>query len=165
MKFKASMDTLGWLITIGVVVLFIVVIASQYPILQTGNSIIPILVTAVVIATFIFSYAFHPSAYSLSSTELTILRPAKNAVYPFNDLASAVLVDTKDMRYTLRTFGVGGLFGYYGKFTNSKYGNMTWYASRRTGMILISTKDDKKIVVTPNDVDGFLAQFNGLKSL
>ncbi len=62
------------------------------------------------------------------------------------------------MKWTIRTFGVGGLFGYYGEFVNWKLGNMTWYATRRDKTVLIETVDDKKLIVTPDEPEAFIKQ-------
>jgi hypothetical protein len=52
---------------------------------------------------------------------------------------------------TIRTFGVGGLFGYFGKFHTPGIGHSTFYATQRKNKILIVTSNDKKIVITPDD--------------
>ena len=57
-------------------------------------------------------------------------------------------------------FGVGGLFGYYGNFVNSTLGSMTWYATRRDKAVLITTLENKKIIVTPDSPEEFVASFN-----
>jgi hypothetical protein len=72
-------------------------------------------------------------------------------VFSMTDLKNAVAVSKEDMRWTARTFGNGGLFGYYGKFWNKKFGTMTWYATKLNNYILIKTHEGKKIVLTPDN--------------
>ena len=60
----------------------------------------------------------------------------------------------------IRTFGVGGLFGYYGQFYNSKIGSMTWYATRQNNTVLVRTIDNKNIVLTPDEPEKFVANFD-----
>ncbi len=37
---------------------------------------------------------------------------------------------------------------------------MTWYATRRNKAVLVQTIGDKKIFITPNDPEQFVADFN-----
>lgn len=48
-----------------------------------------------------------------------------------SQIASLELLDKEKVAGSIRTFGVSGLFGYYGKFANTNIGSMTWYATRR----------------------------------
>ena len=75
-------------------------------------------------------------------------------------LVSAQIVDKETMKWTVRTFGVGGLFGYFGKFANRALGSMTLYATRRNNYVLIITTDERKIIITPDEPISFVAQFN-----
>lgn len=51
----------------------------------------------------------------------------------------------------IRTFGVGGLFGNYGKFYTQGLGNITMYGTQNKNFILIKT-ENKKILITPDDL-------------
>jgi hypothetical protein len=51
----------------------------------------------------------------------------------------------------MRTFGNGGLFGYTGKYYNSRFGKMTWYCTQRKNYVLLILSDKKKIVITPDN--------------
>ena len=67
----------------------------------------------------------------------------------------------KKLSWAVRIFGVSGLFGYWGKFSNTKLGSMTWYSTRRNNAVLITTIYNKKIVLTPNEPEKFVTEFNG----
>lgn len=75
-------------------------------------------------------------------------------------MISAEVLEKDALYWSIRTFGVGGLFGYFGKFANAKLGNMTWYATRRDKTVLIKTAGNKKIILTPDDPNQFVADFN-----
>lgn len=77
-----------------------------------------------------------------------------------SQIMSAALLDEESLKGSIRTFGVGGLFGYFGKYFNRTLGSMTWYATRKDNFVLILTNDDKKIILTPNEPDKFLANLN-----
>ena len=67
------------------------------------------------------------------------------------------LLDKERLNGSIRTFGVGGLFGYWGRFANSKIGVMTWYATRRDNAVLITKFNNKKIVLTPDEPELFVS--------
>ena len=60
------------------------------------------------------------------------------------------------MRFAIRTFGNGGVFGYTGYFYKKGIGSMLWYCTQRANYILIEKTNGKKIVITPDDADGFM---------
>jgi hypothetical protein len=62
-----------------------------------------------------------------------------------------------DMHLTIRTFGVGGLFGYFGNFRNSVIGKIAMYATRRDKTILVETLD-KRLILTPDEPTDFINQ-------
>lgn len=75
------------------------------------------------------------------------------------DIKSVELIEKATLSGTIRTFGVGGLFGWYGKFANSQLGNMTWYLTRRDKPVLILKKDSKKILISPDQAEAFVREF------
>lgn len=60
---------------------------------------------------------------------------------------------------SIRTFGIGGLFGYIGYFKNSILGSYKAYATNSEKAVLIETSD-KPIIVTPDDPDLFVKNLN-----
>ncbi len=85
--------------------------------------------------------------------KIIVRRPAKDLILNIREIKNAFLVTKESMRWTIRTFGNGGLFGYTGKFYNNTYGNMTWYATRRNNYTILVTVDEEKIVLTPDDIE------------
>lgn len=75
----------------------------------------------------------------------------KDVVIERNDIADIRQLAPEQLSGSIRTFGVGGLFGYFGKFSNPKLGSMTWYATRRDKAILIITNDNKRLLLTPDE--------------
>lgn len=74
----------------------------------------------------------------------------KNLEIDITKIKSAFIPDIDSMRFTIRTFGNGGLFGYLGLFYNPAYGKMKWYATRRDNYIMLIMQDNTKIVLTPD---------------
>lgn len=159
MKFKATLDSLARGITIGVIVLFSLLSlvgrltsspeASGFP----TDLWIFLLFLIILLGTWLFA----PMGYRIDPTYLSIRRPIGPVRICLADILESRRVGADELRGLIRTFGSGGLFGYYGKFFNKTLGPLTLYTTRRTHQILIRTRDGKKIVLSPDDADGFLS--------
>lgn len=109
---------------------------------------------------FVIVYLLRPNNYSVSSEKLLIHRVLYNVEIQRNNIQSVQEIDESQIKNSTRTFGVGGFFGNFGKFWNSKLGSMTWYVTRRNNFVLVETKDQKKIILTPDKPEEFVASFN-----
>jgi hypothetical protein len=173
--YKASMDTLTKGLTIGVGVFLLlfafIPILNRPSLFFTANefrfskliypepfSVMPFAIIIMLVVT----YGFSPKGYVLSDGVLTVLRPFKVKNFPLSDIQSVTAVEKKNLKGSIRTFGVGGLFGYYGLFRNSTYGNMTWYATRRDRFVVIERSNGKTIVITPDDPAAFVSAYQSL---
>ncbi len=76
----------------------------------------------------------------------------------FNDIKTIRKVDSSNMKYSIRTMGNGGLWGYTGKYYNRKLGSMTFYCSQRANYILVELTTGKKIIITPDEPDALIAE-------
>ena len=154
METKASLDTLSKVVTVGIIALFAAISIGGF-FCANGNSTIILISTGVLL--FVTSitmgcYLFSPQGYVLNPDDLIIKRPLKDRSIKLSDIIETHAVVDTEMKYTLRTFGVGGLFGYYGKFYNPKFGSMTWYTTQRKNRIFIRTNKEEKIIITPDDI-------------
>jgi len=98
------------------------------------------------------SYLFSTKKYIVKTEKLIIHRPISDRVIKIADITEIKTVDSIDFSKTIRTFGNGGLFGYYEKFYNSKIGNMTWYVTQKKNNILIRTQQGDQIIISPDDI-------------
>jgi hypothetical protein len=162
MNYTCSLDNLAKGVTIGVAILFIVIISFQFLPLENTNYIGSIFISILPLSIFMGVYAFHPVKYMLTESTFIIHRPLSDVNIKKEMLVSAQIVDKASMKWTIRTFGVGGLFGYFGKFTNRTLGSMTFYATRRSNYVLIITSDGRKIIITPDEPNLFVEKFNSL---
>jgi hypothetical protein len=110
----------------------------------------------------VITYGFSPKAYALDDRQLIIYRPFQNKLYATEGILTVSLVDKKELKKSIRVFGVGGLFGYFGLFRNSRYGTMIWYATRRDQFVVIERANGRTIVLTPDDPNAFVSEFNQL---
>src|SRR6266498_2011336 len=160
MTYKTSLDKTAIVITIAVTILFAVIIGGQYSIIKDAGRAVPIYTTTVCLLIYFLAFAFRPVNYVVTKDELIVRRPLLNVHIKRADIKSVELIDKNKIRGSIRTFGVGGLFGYYGSFANSSLGRMTWYATRRDKPVLVKTTDDKKIIFTPNDPGKFVTELS-----
>jgi hypothetical protein len=157
--FKTSLDINAYLITIGVAILFVMIIAVQFSHWESSGAVKYFLVVLLSLIYFM-AYLYMPLDYKISNEELIIHRLVKSIHIPRNNIVSAESVDKEMISWSLRTMGVGGLFGYYGRFMNYRIGNMIWYATRKDRAVLIRTVNDEKIILTPDEPVRFLAALN-----
>ena len=157
MKFSASLDNLAKGITLAMNILFIFIATFPYLFLQAserGNEVIIIPIWLFIIDLVIF--IFRPISYSITDQEVIIHRLWKDVKISRTAIQSVELLDENFSKNTLRTFGVGGVWGYWGKFSHSSLGNMTWYVTRRDKMVLLKITDNKKIVLSPDRLEEFV---------
>ena len=160
MTYKTSLDNLAKGVTIGVTLLFGFIIFGQYSIIKDAGRAIPIYTTVALLLTYFIAFAFRPINYKLSAEQLIIHRLLSDVKIDREKIKSVEYLDKEKIGWAVRTFGVGGLFGYFGKFANTKIGSMTWYATRRNKAVLIRTINNKKIILTPDEPEEFVANFN-----
>lgn len=157
MEFKASLDPLAKIITIGAIILFIFIgqkSVKQIIIAQGDNIIILIHsgILMMLVLIIIGCWLFAPKSYSTYGGDLVINRPVGNVNIKISEIIEARVLNSNEISGLIRTFGNGGLFGYYGKFYNTKLKHLTLYTTQRKNRILIETSQGKKIVISPDDL-------------
>lgn len=157
MTYKTSLDNLAKGITIGVTILFVAILIGQFSIIKDTGWAVPIITTVTLFLIYFISFAFSPINYEVSAQDLTIHRLFIDVNIDRSQIKNVELLDKEKLGWVFRTFGVGGLFGYYGKFANTKFGSMTWYATRRDKTVLVETINNKKIILTPDEPEKFIA--------
>jgi hypothetical protein len=157
--FTTSLDKSNKIMTI---LLFLVIIAALIPsIIFTPEDAQYTITFTVILVGILLMIAFliRPNNYSVSSDKLLIHRMISNVEIDRNNIKSVQEIDESQVKNSLRTFGVGGFFGSFGTFWNSKLGKMTWYVTRKNNFVLVETKDQKKIILTPDKPEEFVASF------
>ena len=157
-QFKASFDMLTKVITICVIILFITIgMISVRSLATAPGDATDVFALSVVlffpVATLVVSYLFSTQYYLIRNNEFVIKRLIGEKRISIPDIDEIRLVAKGEMRGTIRTFGSGGLFGYYGKFYNKTLGSMTFYTTRRTNRVYIRTKGGNKIIISPDDLN------------
>ncbi len=80
---------------------------------------------------------------------------------PLAEIARVEWLDANGPSYLLqrstRTMGNGGMFGYTGHMYSKKIGKFVVYARRAVDLVLIELKDGKKVVVSCDEPQQFVA--------
>jgi len=108
-----------------------------------------------------FGVFFGVYGYSLQPQELRIIRLGWSKDIPYNDIVN-IEYSPDAMMGSLRKFGIGGFFSYYGMFKNRVLGDYKAYATHRKNTVVITIKSGKKIVVTPSDPERFVEELKGV---
>ena len=151
------MDIFSKLVTIGVTVLYASIVIGHYSISGHVETTAPIITMIFFLIIYFLAFAFRPIKYEISETQLIVRRLLLDVKIYRNQIEKVELLDKEKVSKSIRIFGVGGLFGYYGKFANSRLGNMSWYATRKDKIVLVTTRKNRKIILTPDEPETFVA--------
>ena len=157
--FTTSLDKFNKTTTIIFSVILIIILISGFFISPENGQDVFRYVAIPSIPIFVIVYLLRPHNYSISSDKLLIHRMLGNIEINLNDIQFVQEIDESQVKNSIRTFGVGGFFGNFGKFWNGKLGNMTWYVTRKNNFVLVETKNHKKIILTPDKPAEFVASF------
>ena len=161
MTYNTSLDNVTKAITIGITILFATIIIGQYSIIKDATaSATPIYTTVGLLVIYFIAFAFRPIKYSLTNDNLIVHRLFSKVKIERSKIKSVELLDKEKLSWSIRIFGVGGFFGYFGKFANAKLGTMTWYATRKDSIVLVEMLNNKKIILTPDEPEKFVADCN-----
>jgi hypothetical protein len=93
--------------------------------------------------------------YSIQNGMLRIHRLGWTKNIPISDIKS-VEYKPNIMSGSLRTFGIGGVFGYIGHFRNRALSNYKAYVTHREKTVVIITNDNDQIVISPDKPELFV---------
>ena len=105
---------------------------------------------------FLGAYAWSPTGYEIDGGDVVIRRLIGNVRIPVSGIREVRIATRDDLSGSMRLFGSGGLFGYYGLFRNSKLGNSDWYVTDRSHAVVL-TGDCEPAIVSPDDQAAFIA--------
>jgi hypothetical protein len=105
------------------------------------------------LAILIVSLLMLVRGYSISEGKLLIHRLGWSSTYKLENLES-VKFEPNITIGSIRAFGVGGFFGYVGKFRSKDLGSYEAYVTDEDNSVLLEFQD-KKIVVSPDEPEKF----------
>jgi len=149
MIYKASLDKTATIITSITTAIFGALIVFKFI----------ISLTIILSLIYFICLLLRPLNYQITEDELIIRRLIKNVHVKRSEIQSIEMLEKNALSGSLRIFGVGGLYGWYGKFSNKQQGTMIWYVTRRDKPVLIIKKDNKKILISPDEAEAFVIEF------
>jgi len=155
MEFAAPKST--WIKVITAVLFAVMILLAALAFLTETDAsglIMPAVIFVIVLA---LSYYFSITRYEITETHIVIHRPFDQVKIRKSAIANVLPIDKKDIRLSIRTFGIGGVFAYTGQFWNSKFGNMTWYLSRMDNVVLLIDTSNRKTLLSPDNREKFIA--------
>jgi hypothetical protein len=162
MEFKTSLDKLAKVVTAVITILFTAIIVLQLIFIQDFGNTSSIITITTLLISYLIAFIFRPISYIILDELLVIHRPLLDIKIALTEIENIVVLDSQELKGTIRTFGVGGLWGYWGRFANSRIGAMKWYATRMNNAVLITTGNNKKIVLTPDDPELFVEKLKSV---
>lgn len=159
MKYAAPLDKTSKIITLLISLLFIIIIALQIVLFVQYKDSASVIIAAFLFVIYVVPFCYHPVSYQIKNNNIVVHRYASDVVLHRSEIKNIELVSNQKLKGAIRTFGVGGMYGYFGQFLNSDLGCMTWYATQRDSeAILIEMNNHKKIIITPDKPEQFLQQ-------
>ena len=155
MIFSASYGTWAKISTTIIVVLFFTLGGIEIWDDEPASGFMSVMPFALILVVA-FAYLFSVKNYEVTDRELIIHKPFGKTIYPRNEIETVQQIDRRLLRFAIRTFGIGGVFGYYGEFYTGKLGSMTWYRTQLSNPVMIRTAK-KKIVFSPDDPEKLIA--------
>lgn len=140
-----------WTITFGFYAVAVAVLGLLvWTIVQgcvTGGVIGLAIALPIFVAIVVYCEGYSPQRLEVSASQITILRRYDSVTIPRSVILSIEPLSSKDMRWTMSMGGCGGLYGYFGTFSNRRLGGFTMYATAMDNLYLITTADGKKWVI------------------
>jgi len=154
-KCRSSMDKKTRIKTLFVFFIIAVVIGVLFFVSTNDKLFIVVTISllTIYISALIFGLYKTPTAYMLSDTALTIISRFSQTSINIKDIRTVRIMDSDDKQGLVRIFGAEGVIGNIGYYSSTKNKKMFVLTSRDTNWIMIETKDNKKVVISPDNLD------------
>lgn len=167
MEFTASFDTTAKTVTIIVCVFFFMlcvwnVLAIKRAKGDKMNVAVRVAITLLLIFAVWMAFSYSTKGYGIYGKTLVIKTHESDIKLTYMQIMDVRKMDAGEMTGLSRSFGFGGLFGYYGHYHNATAGDMTFYATQQKNWVLIHTEDNRAIVLTPDDPDKFVSEVKAI---
>jgi hypothetical protein len=156
--YTASLDTFAKVLTISTIIFMVglsIWIIRQLRKSKVGK-VFKFVYYFIVLLQFVIllvAFLYSPRNYILGNFDIAIDRPIGRITIQVKDILEIRPLQEDEMEGTVRTFGVGGLFGYFGSYHNQHIGDFKMYATRQTGLVIMHTAQGEAIVISPDDKD------------
>ena len=109
----------------------------------------------IILAVMVGSYLYAPKSFSVSRSGVVVNRLVLPVLIPMAGIREVRRATAADLSGSIRTFGVGGLFGSYGSYYSKTLGSYKLYATNSDHAVIVIA--DKTYVLTPDQPLEFIA--------
>lgn len=106
---------------------------------------------AIIFATIVISYVYAPMSVELSDRSLILYRGFGKRIFKFSEIKDIDIYICNEA--VVRICGIGGLFGYTGRYYTKRMGNFFSYVGDYSQTFFIERKDGKKYLLSCDDYD------------
>lgn len=150
-EFDATQDRFVQTTTVLTIILFSVLFLIFA---SSDNSLGLALLVIIGVPLLALCYLFAPSGYGISESEIFIRRKIGSVRVSLSDIKSLEQDSLACPFWGVRTYGVSGLFGYFGRFYSKHLGHYSMYATDRHKSVVIRT--NKTYIISPDDPHQFI---------
>lgn len=150
----------GLFLLIGIVLMGLFIVSLFEEPFNRKSIMLPI-VTFGILGLLYWIYAGRTIGYEISNEGVKIVKGNDFEFIKKDTILEVKNIEYSDLRFSIRTFGNGGLFGYSGSFRNKKFDDMTWFLTRKDTLVMIVT-EKQKFVLSPDDRELFITKASEL---
>ena len=166
MTFSTSLDNQAKLVTVGLLLLLFS--ASVLPLFNLKFFSSPSLyfdipICLLPIAIICYYFLLKPVDYIISDKNVIIRRRIKTIILTEENIINVKLFHSDLLKNQGYISGVKGVFGYIGKTYQNGVGIFRWYGTRKDKTVLITTRDHRRIIITPDEPEEFVNVFYATK--
>lgn len=160
MTFSATLDNWAKLITAFFLSLTIFGFTLPFYICKPISLTFPFIIFIVAVLVYSNFYLLMPLNYVISNGNIIISRRRKTIILTEENIIGVQLYQSSLLKKQGYISGVKGMFGYTGKTYLNGVGILRWYGTRKDKKVLITTRDHRKIIITPDQPDEFVEAFS-----
>lgn|SRR5574343_242599 len=157
MKFSVSLDKTAKYLSL-FISLFVAATLIVTAILSDDRQTFFIVGPIVTVSIFL-AYLWKPSSYEITNEYVIVHRLIGAAKYERSRIINVRAGEPEEIKNSIRLFGSGGMFGYFGKFRNSHLKTFVLQCTRRDNLVMIFTDKGLK-VLSPDDPQTMLRALN-----
>ena len=112
-----------------------------------------VLLNLIMLPTILVCEGLAPQRLEIGESQIVVLRRYQSVVISRDEIKSVEQLPANAMRGAIRMGGVGGLFGYFGKFYSRSIGSFSLYATGSENLFLIRKWNGKNVVIACAEPD------------
>jgi len=124
--------------------------------MHRGNKVLKIITILFLIGILFYCYSQAPRSYILTKSDIIINTTFKKIAIPISSIKEVKRLKKEEVRGGIRLRGIGGLFGFKGRFYSPAIGEFEGYFTNQNNLILI--RGEKIYVISPDNPNLFLGK-------